>query len=97
MSNDNKTIKKKKVHLRGIEPLIPLDEEELNCIDKYRIVSYAVRVTNTYNSMKQYYDRIIQSINNLDDCPYEFLQKNTTDEYNMYGLLQATNSDSNDK
>lgn len=77
-------MEKKQIKVDGIVPLPTLKYEDLDKMSKTTVVNYAVRLTNEWNNMREYYNSIIRIINGLDTCPYEIVQYSTIDENNIY-------------
>ena len=77
-------MEKKQIRVDGILPLPTFTVEDLDKMSKITVVNYAVRLTNEWNNMREYYNSIIRVINGLDNCPYEIVQSSTIDENNIY-------------
>lgn len=77
-------MEKKQIRVDGILPLPTFTVEDLDKMSKITVVNYAVRLTNEWNNMREYYNSIIRVINGLHDCPYEIIQSSTIDENNIY-------------
>lgn len=73
-------MKKKKIKVSGIPRLVEISYADFGRLPKDMLVDYALRVTNTWNEMKDYYDKVIGVINGLDDCPYEIVQNDMEDD-----------------
>lgn len=86
-------MEKKQIRVDGIVPLPTFTVEDLDKLNKITIANYAVRLTNEWNNMREYYNSIIRVINGLDDCPYEIIQSSTIDEHNIYNYTAMRNLD----
>lgn len=86
-------MEKKQIKVDGIVPLPTLRYEDLDKMSKTTVVNYAIRLTNEWNNMREYYNSIVRIINGLDKCPYEIVQYSTIDENNIYNYTAMRDLD----
>lgn len=80
-------MEKKQIKVDGIIPLPTLKYEDLDKMNKTTVINYAIRLTNEWNRMRDYYNSIIKVINGIKECPYEIVQSSITDEHDIYNYI----------